>query len=159
MRKFVIATLFSLLILCTRARAQSERVRHERAVATELDVERQELLVLEKENIQAQLQHNSTFVRRVYSDDFMGTLPSGEIVDRAGLATSVQTSTAVYTTFLITDIHIRIFEATSVVTCTWTTRGTQAGHKFERQFRVLHVYLNGVGGWKVVASQELQLPG
>jgi hypothetical protein len=159
MQKFAITLIFGLLLLIPGLPAQNMRELHERAVATELDVERQELMTLEKENIHARMQHNSTFVRRVYSDDFTGTLPTGEMVDRNALASVVQTSSAIYSTFLVTDIHIRIFEATSVVTCTWTARGTEAGRKFDRQYRVLHVYLNGVGGWKVVASQEMLLPG
>lgn len=159
MRKVLISVLIGLFFLNAGLRAQSLRARHERAVATELDVERQELLTLEKETVHALMQHNSTFVRRVYSDDFTGVLASGEVVDRNALANAVQTSSAVYSTFLVTDIHIQIFEATSVVTCTWTARGTEVGRKFDRQYRVLHVYLNGVGGWKVVASQEMQLPG
>jgi hypothetical protein len=159
MQKLSVAVLFGLLIAIPGGHAQNIRELHERAVATELDVERQELVTLEKENAHALAQHNSTFVRRVYSDDFAGTLATGEVVDRASLASVVQTCTAIYSTFLVTDIHIRIFEATSVVTCTWTARGTQGGHLFARQYRVIHVYLNGVGGWKVIASQEMLLPG
>ncbi len=159
MSKAVIFALFGSFVLNHGLYAQSEKVRHERAVATELDVQRQELLTLEKENVHASMQHNSTFVRRVYSDDFVGVVASGEMVDRNALAGMVQTSSAVYSTFLVTGIQIRVFEATSVVTCTWTARGTEAGRKFDRQYRVLHVYLNGVGGWKVVASQEMLLPG
>jgi hypothetical protein len=31
---------------------------------------------------------------------------------------------------------------------------------FARQYRVIHVYVNNkAGGWKIVASQETQLPG
>src|SRR5271169_2262641 len=133
MQNLSLAVLFGLLILTPVVRAQNLRELHERAVATELDVERQELVTLEKENVHALAQHNSTFVRRVYSDDFMGTIATGEVVDRNSLAGVVQTSTAVYSIFLVTDIHVRIFEATSVVTCIWTARGTQSGHPFARQ--------------------------
>jgi hypothetical protein len=159
MIKVLVSGLFGLLILVAGSRAQNMKEQHERAVATELDVERQELVTLERENVQALHQHNSTFIRRVYSDDFIGTLPSGEMVDRNALANVVGTSQANYSNFLVTDLRVRIFEATAVVTCTWSARGTEAGHAFARQYRVIHVYLNGVGGWKVVASQELLLPG
>lgn len=154
----------TLLFLClvipgTLSAQLTERQRRERAIATELDTQRQELLTLEKENVRATMQHNATFFHRVYADDYSGVLASGEAVDRSGVATAVQNSPAAYTSLLPTDINIRVYEATAVVSCTWTARGTEGGRAFSRQFRVLHVYLNGIGGWKIVASQELQLPG
>jgi hypothetical protein len=151
---------FSVLILAAATQAQiSDRERRERAIAAEEDVQREELVSLERETAHALAIHNPSFFRRVYADDFSGVVPGGEVVDRNELATRVQNSTAQYASFLATDIHVRIYEATAIVTCTWTARGIQLGHPFSRQYRVLHVYSNGVNGWKVIASQEMLLPG
>jgi hypothetical protein len=105
--------------------------------------------------------NNTAFFRRVYSDDFMGTLPGGRVLDKAALLSVLQSSSSStkYTTFLATDVRIRIYENTAVVTCLWSSRGTSEGHNFSRQSRVTTVYVYGQRGWLAVASQETQLPG
>jgi hypothetical protein len=64
-----------------------------------------------------------------------------------------------YTTFFATDIRIRIYENTAVVTCLWSARGVSEGHSFSRQSRVTTVYVYSLRGWQAVARQETQLPG
>jgi len=49
------------------------------------DLQRQEVIVLEKEAVRAVLLGDATFFRRVYSDDFSGVLSRGEVVDRTSL--------------------------------------------------------------------------
>jgi ketosteroid isomerase-like protein len=131
----------------------------ERAIAAEMEVEAVELVALEKETAHAMALNNSSFFQRVYNDDFVGTAPTGELRDRRSLVASIQNSDIKYSSFIASDIHVRIYGPTAVVTCTWSTRGVQNGHNFSRQYRVIHVYLNNsAGGWKVVAGQETILP-
>ena len=61
--------------------------------------------------------------------------------------------------FVASDIKVRMFQDTAVVTCLWSSRGTQGLRQFSRQWRVTHVYVYGQRGWKTVASQETLLPG
>jgi len=117
-------------------------------------------VTLEKEAAHAMALNNSSFFQRIYSDDYVGTASTGEVLDRSALVASIQTSNTRYSSFIATDIHIRVYGPTAVVTCTWSTRGVQNGHSFSRQYRVIHVYLsNRAGGWKVVAGQETLMPG
>jgi ketosteroid isomerase-like protein len=120
----------------------------------------EEIVVLEKETAHAMALNNASFFQRVYSDDYVGTAPTGEVMDRSRLVSSIQSSTSKYSSFIATDIHVRLFGPTAVVTCTWSTRGVQDGRNFSRQYRVIHVYLNNmVSGWKVIAGQQTVLPG
>lgn len=132
-----------------------------RAVATELDIDSQELINLEKETAHALLQNSSSFFSRVCSDDYVGVAANGEIRDKSALVSSIQYSPIKYSTFVVTNINIRIYGPSAVVTATWSTRGVQDGRTFARQYRVIHVYVNGghEGAWKVVAGQETMLPG
>src|SRR5258708_4731471 len=129
-------------------------------ITAEKEVEAVELVALEKETAHAMALNNSSFFQRVYSDDYVGITPWGEVLNRSALVTSIQNSTAKYSSFSATDVHVRIYGPTAVVTCTWSARGVQNGRNFARQYRVIHVYLNNsVGGWQVVAGQETILPG
>jgi ketosteroid isomerase-like protein len=134
--------------------------KRERAIAAQVEMGAEEVVVLEKETAHAMSLNNASFFQRVYSDDYVGTAPSGEILSRSSLVTSIQNSTIKYSSFIASDIHVRLFGPTAVVTCTWSTRGVQNGRNFSRQYRVIHVYMNNdAGGWKAVAGQETMLPG
>jgi ketosteroid isomerase-like protein len=150
------AILFSPALLSAQL---TQAQKKDRAITAEIEMEAEELVVLEKETAHAIALNNSSFFQRVYNDDFVDTAPTGERLDRAALVASIQNSDTKYTSFIASDIHVRIYGPTAVVTCTWSARGVQNGRNFSRQYRVIHVYLNNnVGGWKVVAGQETILP-
>jgi hypothetical protein len=160
MSKIFILSLLVCLWLAPAARAQLTAAEMREKAAAE-EMQRQELVNLQGETVRAIQMNNTAFFRRVYSDDFMGTLPGGRVLDKAALLSVLQSSSTStkYTTFLATDVRIRIYENTAVVTCLWSSRGTSEGHNFSRQSRVTTVYVYGQRGWLAVASQETQLPG
>jgi hypothetical protein len=155
------ALLFSPAVLpAQNAPPLTPAQKKDQAVTADMEVEGVELVALEKETAHAMGLNNSSFFQRVYNDDYLGTAPSGEVMDRSKLVASIQKSTNKYSSFIATDIRVRIYGPTAVVTCIWSARGVHDGHDFARQSRVIHVYLNNrVGGWKVVAGQETILPG
>lgn len=130
-----------------------------RAMAAEREVQHQELLNLEQETVHALQWNATTFFRRVYSDDFIATFPSGRSLDKQAFLASVENSDAKYFSFIASDVRVRIFQDTAVVTCLWSARGTRDGRSFSRQSRVIHVYIHGQRGWIGIASQETILPG
>jgi hypothetical protein len=168
MSKIFILSLLVCLWLAPAAQAQltaaemrEKATAETRARAAAEEMQRQELVNLQGETVRAIQMNNTAFFRRVYSDDFIGTLPGGRMLDKAALLSVLQSSSTSmkYTTFLATDVRIRIYENTAVVTCLWSSRGTSEGHNFSRQSRVTTVYVYGQRGWLAVASQETQLPG
>jgi len=128
-------------------------------IAKENEVKREELVNLEQETVRAMQWNNGTLFRRIYGEDFVGILPSGQIMDKAEWIASIENSGIKYTSFLTSDIRVRMFQDTAVVTCLWSSRGTRGGQSFYRQLRVTHVYIYGQRGWQAVASQETLLPG
>jgi ketosteroid isomerase-like protein len=128
------------------------------APPTDPDMERQEIVTLEKEAAHAIQLGDSTFFRRVYSDDFAGTLSRGEPVNKASFINAVQSNLIKYDAFYATDIKVHIFRDTAVATCLWSLRASVKGQGMNSQMRVMHIYVNGGNGWKVVAGQASALP-
>jgi hypothetical protein len=122
------------------------------------EMQRQEIVNLENETARAIQLNNGTFFRRVYSDDFVGTLSHGQPVNKLRFIEAVQTPLVKYDSFIATDIRVRLYQETAVATCAWTARGTFREKRFNSQMRVMHVYINGQRGWQVVASQVTHLP-
>jgi len=160
MKSFSILFLVSAswLFLSPPARAQCS-AEERKQVAADAEMHREELDNLVRDSARAVQLKNPSFFRRVYGDDFVGTAPNGTVMDRAALIASIQNSPATYATFVASNVRIRIFEDTAVVTSVWSARGTQDGRNFSRQSRVIQIYVYGQRGWQVVASQETLLPG
>jgi hypothetical protein len=122
------------------------------------EMQRQEIVNLETETARAIQLNNATFFRRVYAEDFLGTLSHGQAVDRAKLVNAVQDSSVKYDSFHASDIKVRLYQDTAVATCLWTSRGDFRGRRFDSQMRSIHVYVNGPRGWHVVSGQTTLLP-
>ena len=122
------------------------------------DVQRAEIVNLEQEAAHAIRLGDTTFFRRVYADDFSGTLSHGEVVSKAAFISAVQSDLFKYDAFTASDIKVHIYRDTAVATCLWSSRATFKGQSLSNQMRVMHIYLNGGNGWKVVAGQASALP-
>lgn len=122
------------------------------------DMQRQEIVNLEREAARAIAQSDGTFFRRVYSEEFTGTLSRGETVNKTGFINAVQSTAVKYQTFNVSDIKVRIYRDSAVATCLWSSRSIQKGQYVSSQMRAIHVYINGGSGWRVIAGQESPLP-
>jgi Domain of unknown function (DUF4440) len=153
----VLLLVFTTLlpVPCGLAQTQAEL----RELAKEQDEKQDELINLEKEMARAMQWNTGTIFRRIYGDDFEGILPTGQVMDKANWIASIENSGIKYSSFVASDIKVRMFQDTAVVTCLWSSRGAQGSRQFSRQWRVTHVYVYGQRGWKTVASQETLLPG
>jgi ketosteroid isomerase-like protein len=141
------------------SRAQSLSTPEMRELAKENEMKQEELVNLEKETARALKENNGALFRQAYGDDFVGILPTGQTVDKAGWIAAMENSGAKYDSFVTTDIRVRVFKETAVVTCLWSVRGTRGGRAFSQQFRVTHVYVYGQRGWQAISAQETLLPG
>jgi len=162
MKKLAALALAAFTLLawrCVLAQNPAPSAAELREIAKENETKQEELLNLETETVRAIQWNNGTLFRRIYGDDFIGILPTGQIKDKAGWISSVENSGIKYSSFFASDIHVRMFQDTAVVTCLWSARGTENGRGFSRQFRVTHVYIYGQRGWQAISSQETLLPG
>jgi len=122
------------------------------------EMQRQEIVNLENETAHAIQQNNGTFFRRVYSEDFIGTLSHGQSVNKAQFIDAVQTSGMKYESFIASDIRVRFFRDVAVANSLWSLRTNLNGQRVGGQFRVTHVYVSGPRGWQAVSSQATPLP-
>jgi len=122
------------------------------------DLQRQEVVVLEKEAARAVLLGDATFFRRVYSDDFSGVLSRGEVVDKAAFIKAVQAPQIKYESFTASDVKVRLYRDLAVATSTWSMRAVLRGQPVTSQMRAVHVYMYTSSGYRVVTGQTTLLP-
>jgi hypothetical protein len=125
---------------------------------TDPEVQRQEIISLEKEAARA-IQHNSgTFFQRVYGEEYTGTLSHGQQVDKTQWIALVESPTVLRESFNASDIKVHIFQETAIATCLWSSRFIIKGQRYSTQIRTIHVYINTPRGWHVVSGQATNLP-
>lgn len=122
------------------------------------ELRRQEIVSLEREAGHAIQLRNGAYFRRVYSDDFGGTLSHGQQVTKPQWLTLIQSDTVKYDAFQASDIKVQVYQDMAVATCLWSSRFTAKGQQLGHQMRSIHVYLNGASGWHVVSGQITSLP-
>ena len=160
-----IAMVAAMLLLAEGPPQQDERAAERsdcfrRCITQPLDPElrRQEIVSLEKEAGHAIELRNGSYFRRVYSDDFAGTLSHGQPVNKAQWIALVQSEAVKYEAFNASDVKVQIYQDMAVATCLWSSRFSAKGQRLSHQMRAIHVYLNGAGGWHVVSGQITNLP-
>src|SRR5712691_3004575 len=159
MRKF--AALLTLgLALAPPWRAQDawrsacvERCLTQPAPSGDPEMQRQEIVSLEREAARAIQLNNGTFFQRVYSDDFSGTLSHGQQVNKTQWIDVIQSPAVKYESFNASEINVRVFQETAVATCLWSSRSIIKGQHLGSQFRTMHVYVNSPRGWHVIFGQ------
>lgn len=122
------------------------------------ELHRQEIVSLEREAGHAIQLRNGAYFRRVYSEDFAGTLSHGQVVNKAQWLMLVQSDAVKYDAFQASDIKVQIYQDMAIATCLWSSRFNARGQQLGHQMRSIHVYLNGSSGWHVVSGQITSLP-
>lgn len=122
------------------------------------EVQRQEIISLEKEAARAIQLKNGTFFRRVYGDEYAGTLSHGQQVNKTQWIQAIETSGVKYDSFNASDIKVHIFQDIAIATCLWSARFVNRGENLNAQIRAMHVYVNTPNGWHVVSGQSTNLP-
>lgn len=153
----ILAMLAAFFAPCSRAQALSAPELKE--MAKENEIKQDELVNLEKETARALQANSVNLFRQSYGDDFTAILPTGQTVDKTQWISAIENSDTKYTSFVTSDIRVRVFEDAAVVTCLWSLRGTRSGRAFAQQLRVTHVYVYSQRGWQAIAAQETLLPG
>jgi uncharacterized protein DUF4440 len=122
------------------------------------EMQREEIVNLETEAARAIQTNAGTFFRRVYADDFAGTLSHGQVVNKTSFISAVQNGEVKYDAFIASDVTVRLFRDAAIATCLWSARGVYRDQRFSSQMRTMHVYINTPHGWRVVSGQITLLP-
>ena len=121
------------------------------------EMQRQELINLEKENARAIKLRNSTFFKAAYSEDFHGISRYGETVSKQEIVRELETMGLEFDSVVSTDAQVRLFRDAAYVLSLRSEVGRANGKKFYNQFRILRVYVNTPRGWKIVSQLETRL--
>ena len=114
----------------------------------------QQLLQLERDWCTASLKRDAALLGEILADDYTGISTRGMTLTKAETIAGLADKTSSTTSCVDTDMKIRVYGDTAVVTGLGTRSGTyQAAPFTDRRFLWTDVFVRRGGRWQCVASQ------
>ena len=102
--------------------------------------------------IHAQLTADTTALRRIYADDFLGIGPTGVVRNKAQVVADFTSHTLTYQSITTHDVLVRVYGNTAVETGRATMVGQDKGKAVPRDNRFTRVWVMSHGRWQLVAN-------
>jgi len=117
----------------------------------------EEIQELHNKLIQAQLNSDIAALDLIMADDHIFTNPLGVVQTKAQRLAEIQSGSRKLEVFSVTDVQVRVYGDTAVVTSRAMLKGQRQGQDISGQFRGIDVYVKKQGRWQVVAAQATRI--
>jgi ketosteroid isomerase-like protein len=146
--------LFFALLSSSFLAAQHVSIRPRPPVAAgDQDVIRQ-IVDLERQSKEASLHRDVDFCQRTLADDYVGITPLGQVSTKQDVLSARRSGQLRYETIDITEMVVRVYGDTAVVTARAEVKGHQLGEDFSGPYRYTRVWIRRSGRWETVSYQQ-----
>jgi len=114
----------------------------------------QEVLKVEETRLEAFAKGDVATLDRIFADDFAYTNVNGENHTKEELIADVRSGNLKYTSMKHSDVHVRIYENTAVLTGKSASTYISGGKAGGAPRSYMNVYFKNNGQWRLVARQE-----
>lgn len=122
-------------------------------VAGDQEVIRQ-IVDLERQTKEASLHRDVDFCQRTLADDYVGITPLGQVSTKQDVLSARKSGQLRYETIDVTEMVVRIYGDTAVVTARADVKGHQLGEDFSGPYRYTRVWVRRAGHWETVSYQQ-----
>ncbi|HVO82129.1 MAG TPA: nuclear transport factor 2 family protein [Terriglobales bacterium] len=143
------ALLLALLLYLPAARSahpQNSSAPHDQAAI-------REVVDLERQSKEAAIRRDVSFVERVLADDYVGISPLGAVITKADTVAARKAAQLQYDSIDISEMVVRVYGNTAVVTARAEVKGTDLGEDFSGPYRFTRVWVKRNGRWRTVSYQ------
>jgi len=119
---------------------------------TEQDVIR-EIVDMERQSKEATLHRDAEFTRRTLAEDYVAITPLGQVTTKQDAVAARRSGQLRYEAMNVTDMVVRIYGDTAVVTARADVKGHQLGEDFSGPYRYTRVWVRRSGRWQTVSYQ------
>lgn len=117
----------------------------------------QEIRALENERNQAILNGDAATLERMTSDDYTFITLRGELRTKSEIVKGFQSGSFKYDSRTISDLNVRVYGDTAIVTGRATQKGSERGKDYSGDYRFTRVYVKQNGRWMTVALQTTRI--
>jgi ketosteroid isomerase-like protein len=112
-----------------------------------------ELLKLENEFARAVASNNADALDRLLADDWIIVEPDGSIIDKARFLEVIRSGALSHESMKSTDLKVRVYGNTAVVTGLTTSKGKFMGQDFTSCERATDIFVKQAERWQCIFTQ------
>ena len=112
-----------------------------------------EILEMERQAKEASLHRDAEFSQRSLADDYVAITPLGQVTTKQDTVSARKSGQLKYEAINVTDMVVRIYGDTAVVTARADVKGHQMGEDFSGPYRYTRVWVRRTGHWQAVSYQ------
>jgi ketosteroid isomerase-like protein len=112
-----------------------------------------EILDMERQSKEASLRRDADFPQRALADDYVAISPLGQITTKKEALSARRNGQLRYDTIDVSDMVVRLYGDTAVVTARMDVKGHQLGEDFSGPYRYTRVWVRRSGRWQAVSYQ------
>ena len=112
-----------------------------------------EIVDMERQAKEASLHRDADFSQRTLAEDYVAITPLGQVTTKQDSMTARKSGQLRYDTISVSDMVVRIYGDTAVVTARADVKGHQLGEDFSGPYRYTRVWVRRAGHWQAVSYQ------
>ena len=112
-----------------------------------------EIIEMERQAKEASLRRDADFSQKTLAEDYVAITPLGQVTTKQDTVSARKSGQLRYETINVTDMVIRIYGDTAVVTARAEVKGHQLGEDFSGPYRYTRVWVRRTGHWQAVSYQ------
>jgi ketosteroid isomerase-like protein len=120
--------------------------------AADQEVIRQ-IVDLERQAKEASLHRDPDFCQRTLAEDYVGITPLGQVATKQDVLRARRSGQLRYETIDVSEMVVRVYGDTAVVTARADVKGHQLGEDFSGPYRYTRVWIRRSGRWETVSYQ------
>jgi ketosteroid isomerase-like protein len=112
-----------------------------------------EIVDMERQAKEATLHRDAEFTRRTLADDYVAITPLGQVTTKEDAVAARRSGQLRYEAMNVSDMVVRVYGDTAVVTARADVKGHQLGEDFSGPYRYTRVWIRRNGRWQTVSYQ------
>lgn len=112
-----------------------------------------EVMDMERQAREASLHRDPDFSQRALAEDYVAITPLGQVTTKKDTVSFRKSGQLRYDSIDVSDMVVRIYGDTAVVTARADVKGHQLGEDFSGPYRYTRVWVRRAGHWQAVSYQ------
>jgi hypothetical protein len=145
--------LLSLFVTLPAFSAQHVAVHPRPSIDAADQVTIREIVDMERQAREASIHRDAEFSRRTLAEDYVAITPLGQVTTKQDTVSFRKSGQLRYDAIDVSDMVVRIYGDTAVVTARADVKGHQLGEDFSGPYRYTRVWVRRTGHWQAVSYQ------
>ena len=112
-----------------------------------------EIVEMERQAREASIRRDADFSQRTLAEDYVAITPLGQVTTKQDTLSARKSGQLRYDTINVSDMVVRVYGDTAVVTARADVKGHQLGEDFSGPYRYTRIWVRRTGHWQAVSYQ------